>query len=103
MLSAVCATFPDADAQALQQASTAAEFGDALGMAVLLSSSVDELELTVRTANVLSHKNIETLRDLVGHTESQMLKTKNFGRKSLNELREILRERGLAFASADKT
>ena len=55
-----------------------------------LSKSVDELELSVRSYNCLKNANIKTIGELVQKTESEMLKTKNFGRKSLNEIKEIL-------------
>lgn len=56
---------------------------------------VEELELSVRSANCLKNANIKVLSDLVQYSEAEMLKTKNFGRKSLNEIREILNELGL--------
>lgn len=55
-----------------------------------LSKSVDELELSVRSYNCLKNANIKTIGELVQKSESEMLKTKNFGRKSLNEIKEIL-------------
>jgi DNA-directed RNA polymerase subunit alpha len=61
-----------------------------------LFRSVDELELSVRSANCLQNANIKTIGDLVQKTESEMLKTKNFGRKSLKEIKEILAEMGLS-------
>ena len=60
-----------------------------------LSRSVDELELSVRSYNCLKNANIKTIGDLVTRTEAEMLKTKNFGRKSLNEIKDILAEMGL--------
>ncbi len=60
-----------------------------------LFRSVDELELSVRAANCLTQANIRTIGDLVQRSESEMLKTKNFGRKSLKEIKEILSEMGL--------
>jgi DNA-directed RNA polymerase subunit alpha len=60
-----------------------------------LDRSVDELELSVRSYNCLKNADIKTIRDLVQRSESEMLKTKNFGRKSLNEIKEILSEMGL--------
>jgi len=60
-----------------------------------LSRSVDELELSVRSYNCLKNADIRTIGDLVVRTEPEMLKTKNFGRKSLNEIKEILQEMGL--------
>jgi len=60
-----------------------------------LDRSVEELELSVRSYNCLKNANISTIRELVQKTESEMLKTKNFGRKSLNEIKEILATMGL--------
>ena len=60
-----------------------------------LDKSVEELELSVRSYNCLKNANIRTIRELVQRTEAEMLKTKNFGRKSLNEIREILQSMGL--------
>jgi DNA-directed RNA polymerase subunit alpha len=62
-----------------------------------LFKSVDELELSVRSANCLKHANIKLIGELVQKTESEILATKNFGRKSLNEIKEILAEMGLNF------
>jgi DNA-directed RNA polymerase subunit alpha len=64
-----------------------------------LSESVEELELSVRSANCLKTANIKTIGDLVRKTESDMLKYKNFGRKSLNEIKEILNGMGLSFGT----
>ncbi|HEX3346192.1 MAG TPA: DNA-directed RNA polymerase subunit alpha, partial [Polyangiaceae bacterium] len=61
-----------------------------------LWKSVDELELSVRSANCLQNANIRYIGELVQRTESEMLKTKNFGRKSLKEIKEILAEMGLS-------
>ena len=61
-----------------------------------LNRSVDELELSVRSYNCLKNANIKTIYDLVTKTEAEMLKTKNFGRKSLNEIKDILAEMGLS-------
>jgi DNA-directed RNA polymerase subunit alpha len=63
----------------------------------LLKKSVDELELSVRSANCLKEAKIKTIGDLVSRDESEMLKFKNFGKKSLTELTEILKARGLEF------
>ena len=62
-----------------------------------LIKSVEELELSVRSYNCLKNANIQTIGELVTKTEGQMLKTKNFGRKSLNEIKEILADMGLSF------
>ncbi len=61
-----------------------------------LGKSVDEMELSVRSYNCLKNANIRTIGELVQKTESEMLKTKNFGRKSLNEIKEILSGMGLS-------
>ena len=63
----------------------------------LLKTRVDELELSVRSSNCLRAANIQTLEDLVQKTEAEMLKYRNFGRKSLTELNTILNELGLSF------
>ncbi len=63
----------------------------------LLKMSVDELELSVRSHNCLKAANIKTIGDLVSREEQEMLKFKNFGRKSLMELGKILEDRGLSF------
>jgi DNA-directed RNA polymerase subunit alpha len=65
-------------------------------LAEYLNRSVDELELSVRSANCLKNAGIRTIRDLVQKTEKDMLETKNFGRKSLNEIKDILRPMGLS-------
>ena len=62
-----------------------------------LSKSVEELELSVRSYNCLKNADIQTIGDLVIRSEGDMLKTKNFGRKSLNEIKEILADMGLSF------
>jgi DNA-directed RNA polymerase subunit alpha len=62
-----------------------------------LGKSVEELELSVRAQNCLKNANIKTIGELVQKTEHDMLKTKNFGRKSLNEIKEILTSMGLRF------
>jgi DNA-directed RNA polymerase subunit alpha len=61
-----------------------------------LLRSVDELELSVRSANCLKNADIHTIWQLVSKSESEMLKTKNFGRKSLNEIKDVLSEMGLS-------
>jgi len=60
-----------------------------------LDKSIEELELSVRSYNCLKNANIRTIRELVQRTEAEMLKTKNFGRKSLNEIKDILQTMGL--------
>ena len=61
-----------------------------------LSHSVEELELSVRSYNCLKNADIKLIGDLVTKTEAEMLKTKNFGRKSLNEIKDLLAEMGLS-------
>ena len=61
-----------------------------------LNRSVEELELSVRSANCLKNAEINKIYQLVQKTEAEMLKTKNFGRKSLNEIKEVLSEMGLS-------
>src|SRR5436190_6776429 len=63
----------------------------------VLNRSVEELELSVRSYNCLKNANIQSIGDLVQKTEAEMLRTKNFGRKSLNEIKEILGNLGLGF------
>jgi DNA-directed RNA polymerase subunit alpha len=65
------------------------------GLDALLAKQIDELDLSVRSANSLKNANIHTLRDLVRRTEKDMLETKNFGRKSLEEVQEVLDKLGL--------
>jgi DNA-directed RNA polymerase subunit alpha len=60
-----------------------------------LTKGVDELELSVRSANCLKNANIKDIKELVQKTEQEILQTKNFGRKSLNEIKEVLEEMGL--------
>jgi DNA-directed RNA polymerase subunit alpha len=62
----------------------------------VLNRSVEELELSVRSYNCLKNANIQTIGELVQKTEAEMLRTKNFGRKSLNEIKEILANMGLS-------
>jgi len=66
------------------------------GMNQNLGKSVDELELSVRSYNCLKNAGIKTIADLVMMTEGEILKTKNFGRKSLNEIKELLEKMGLS-------
>src|SRR5207244_2530744 len=61
-----------------------------------LFRTVEELELSVRASNCLKSANIRTIADLVPKTEAELLKTKNFGKKSLNEIKTILEEMGLS-------
>ena len=70
---------------------------EALRIKKLLKMNVDELELSVRASNCLKAANIQTIADLVRRDEQQMLKFRNFGRKSLSELNKILQGLGLHF------
>jgi len=83
----------DADDDAVESGSEPARVGVSNEH---LDKSVEELELSVRSYNCLKNANIRTIRELVGKTETEMLKTKNFGRKSLNEIKEILTSMGLS-------
>ena len=74
----------------------AAEDKDRSALLENLNRGVDELELSVRSANCLKNSNIRYISELVQKTEAEMLKTKNFGRKSLNEIKEILAGMGLS-------
>lgn len=84
-------TFKEEDEPQLLQAEETTEFNKNL------LKSVNELELSVRAANCLKNANIKAIADLVQKQESEMLKMKNFGRKSLNEIKGILSEMGLSF------
>lgn len=66
-------------------------------LAELLAKPIEELDLSVRSANCLKNANIRTLGDLVQRTEREMLSTKNFGRKSLDEIKDVLANMGLSF------
>ena len=70
---------------------------EAIRIRKLLKMSVDELELSVRSHNCLTAANIKTIGDLVRRDEQEMLKFRNFGRKSLTELNKILEEKGIQF------
>ena len=69
----------------------------------ILLRPVDELELTVRSANCLKAENIYYIGDLIQRTETELLKTPNLGRKSLNEIKEVLASRGLTWARGSRT
>jgi DNA-directed RNA polymerase subunit alpha len=81
--------------EAMEQSQEAASEQPAAVLNENLDKSVEELELSVRSYNCLKNANIRTIRELVQKTEGEMLKTKNFGRKSLNEIKEILASMGL--------
>ena len=83
--------------EALLDEPAPAESAEDQGLELVLNKSIDELDLSVRSANCLKNANIHTLRDLVARTEKDMLETKNFGRKSLEEVQEVLAEHGLEF------
>ena len=83
-----------ADAEYEESAAMASASGSASFNENLLKN-VDELELSVRASNCLKNANIKTISELVQKSEYEMLKTKNFGRKSLNEIKEILHSMGL--------
>ncbi|HEY0592207.1 MAG TPA: DNA-directed RNA polymerase subunit alpha C-terminal domain-containing protein, partial [Thermoanaerobaculia bacterium] len=71
-------------------------------LAELLGKPIEELDLSVRSANCLKNANIRTLGDLVQRTEREMLATKNFGRKSLDEIKDVLSSLGLSFGMGTK-
>lgn len=71
-------------------------------VAELLSKPIEELDLSVRSANCLKNANIRTLGDLVQRTEREMLATKNFGRKSLDEIKDVLTSYGLSFGMGSR-
>jgi DNA-directed RNA polymerase subunit alpha len=77
------------------QARVAEETVEALPFNRYMLRKVDELELSVRSANCLKNDNIVYIGDLVQKSESEMLRTPNFGRKSLNEIKEVLSQMGL--------
>ncbi len=83
--------------EALLEEPMPVESEETQGLDLILNKSIDELDLSVRSANCLKNANIHNLRDLVARSEKDMLETKNFGRKSLEEVQEVLREHGLSF------
>jgi len=86
--------FPEVAPQ--EEAAERAEAGPRTELNENLFRNVDELELSVRASNCLKTANIRTIADLVQRTEAELLKTKNFGKKSLNEIKTILGEMGLS-------
>lgn len=80
-----------------QEVEEVKEIRDELPFNKNLLKKVDELELSVRSANCLKNENIVYIGDLVRKTEGEMLRTPNFGRKSLNEIKEVLTDMGLRF------
>ena len=67
----------------------------------ILDTSVEELELTVRSSNCLKNANIRTIGDLTRKTEDEIAKTRNFGKKSLSEIKEKLKEWNLSLGMTD--
>ena len=86
---------PIGQAVAAAPGGTVEAAGDTAQINRYLLKKVDELELSVRSANCLKNDNIIYIGDLVGKTEAEMLRTPNFGRKSLNEIKEVLSSMGL--------
>jgi DNA-directed RNA polymerase subunit alpha len=70
--------------------------GEAAGVNPILLKSIDELDLTVRSANCLKAENIYFIGDLVQRTETELMKTPNLGKKSLTEISEVLAQHGLS-------
>lgn len=66
----------------------------------LLDRRIDELELSVRTSNCLQSLGVTTIGELVAHSEAELFKAKNFGRKSLKEIKEILADMGLSLSGS---
>ncbi len=93
MLQEHLAIFGSAE-EALRRDESASE--EQSGLDALLAKSIDDLNLSVRSANSLKNANIHTLRDLVRRSEKDMLETKNFGKKSLEEVQEVLDRLGLS-------
>ena len=93
----VFATFEEMDQLCEKKAQPETEKPSGNHLNENLLKNVDELELSVRSANCLKNANIKTIYELVQKTEGEMLRTKNFGRKSLNEIKEVLFTMGLSF------
>lgn len=83
--------------ESMREEAPAAQSEELSTLDKLLGKSIDELDLSVRSANCLKNANIHTLRDLVRRAEKEMLETKNFGKKSLEELQDVLGKLGLSF------
>ena len=83
--------------ESMREEAPAAQSEELSTLDKLLAKSIDELDLSVRSANCLKNANIHTLRDLVRRAEKEMLETKNFGKKSLEELQDVLGKLGLSF------
>ena len=89
------AVFAQLEGSELSAFDAPAQRGGASSFDPILLRPVDELELTVRSANCLKAENIFYIGDLIQRTENELLKTPNLGRKSLNEIKEVLASRGL--------
>lgn len=89
----------DEQAAVIEAEETASEVSPMEEMRERLDRSIEELELSVRSFNCLEAAGIKTIRDLVQKSESEMLKYRNFGRKSLSEIKNILKEMNLAFST----
>lgn len=87
----------DDEVEAAEEATEAESGIEIAHLEEKLEKSIEELELSVRSYNCLEAAGIKTIRDLVQKTESEMLKYRNFGRKSLTEIKSILKEMGLTF------
>jgi DNA-directed RNA polymerase subunit alpha len=87
----------DEQAAVLEAEEAAAEVSPMAELDEKLDRSIEELELSVRSFNCLEAAGIKTIRDLVQKSESEMLKYRNFGRKSLSEIKNILKDMGLSF------
>jgi len=82
--------------ESIRQAAEETTGGLDASMEALLAKEIDQLELSVRSVNSLKNANVHTLRDLVQRTEKDMLETKNFGKKSLEEVMDVLEGLGLS-------
>ena len=82
--------------ESIRQAAEESGSGLDASMEALLAKEIDQLDLSVRSVNSLKNANVHTLRDLVVRTEKDMLETKNFGRKSLEEVMDVLEGLGLS-------
>ena len=96
MLKGHLGIFIDAE-ESLRDESPDSQSQELAALDELLGKPIDELDLSVRSANCLKNASIHTLRDLVQRSEKDMLETKNFGKKSLEELQELLGRLGLSF------
>jgi DNA-directed RNA polymerase subunit alpha len=96
---AVFAQLPSDNLEEIMNAQTGRPAGGAPTFDPILLRPVDELELTVRSANCLKAENIYYIGDLIQRTETELLKTPNLGRKSLNEIKEVLASRGLTLGA----